>query len=124
MPRLAHSVPKYRKHRASGQAVVTLGSRDFYLGPFSSKASRLEYDRLIGEWLANHRQPATTSGPSGYTVIEVAAAYWAFAQQFYQRVGQPTSTLLRVRVTCKLLRRVYGRSQVGDFGPLALRAIH
>jgi hypothetical protein len=27
------SFPKYRKHKASGQAVVTLAGRDHYLGP-------------------------------------------------------------------------------------------
>jgi hypothetical protein len=32
MPTL-NRIPTYRKHRASGQAVVTLDSRDFYLGP-------------------------------------------------------------------------------------------
>ena len=52
MPKLVDSVPKYRLHRASGQAVVTIQGRDFYLGPWKSKASRVEYDRLIGEWLA------------------------------------------------------------------------
>ncbi|MCA9231188.1 MAG: hypothetical protein KDA57_11075 [Planctomycetales bacterium] len=47
MPRLSNSVPKYRKHRASGQAVLTLNGRDYYLGPHGTKASRREYDRLI-----------------------------------------------------------------------------
>ena len=49
MPKLSNSVPKYRKHRGSGQAVVTLNGRDFYLGPHNSKISRLEYDRLTSE---------------------------------------------------------------------------
>ncbi len=43
MPKLKNSLPKYRKHRASGQAVVTLKGRDFYLGPHGTKASRCEY---------------------------------------------------------------------------------
>ena len=47
MPRLTKSVPKYRKHRASGQAVVTLSGVDHYLGPRGTKASRIEYDRLV-----------------------------------------------------------------------------
>jgi hypothetical protein len=55
MPRLSNSVPKYRKHRASGQAVVTLGGRDNYLGPRGWEASKTEYDRLIGECLASDR---------------------------------------------------------------------
>lgn len=53
MPRLIQAVPKYRKHRASGQAVVTLNGQDHYLGPHGTKASSVEYDRLIAEWLAH-----------------------------------------------------------------------
>jgi hypothetical protein len=56
MSRLSNSLPKYRKHRSSGQAVVTLNGRDHYLGPNDTKASKREYDRLIGEWLANDRK--------------------------------------------------------------------
>ena len=33
MPRLNQSLPRYRKHKASGQAVVHLSGQDFYLGP-------------------------------------------------------------------------------------------
>ena len=50
-------IPKYRLHKPSGQAVVTLSGRDFYLGRFETKASRAEYDRHIAEWLANGRRP-------------------------------------------------------------------
>ncbi|MCR9293430.1 MAG: hypothetical protein NXI32_11970 [bacterium] len=39
MPRLSHAVSKYRKHRASGQAIVTLAGKDHYLGPHGTKAS-------------------------------------------------------------------------------------
>ena len=31
MPRLIDRNPKYRMHRASGQAVVSIGGQDFYL---------------------------------------------------------------------------------------------
>jgi hypothetical protein len=56
MPRLVNSTPKYRKHRASGQAVVTLGGKDHYLGPYGTMASKIEYDCLIREFLANGRR--------------------------------------------------------------------
>ena len=46
------SLPKYRKHKRSGQAIVTLSGKDFYLGPHSTTASKLEYDRVIGEWVS------------------------------------------------------------------------
>ena len=42
MPKLRNSVPKYRRHKASGQAVVTLDGKDFYLGPHNSKVSIAE----------------------------------------------------------------------------------
>lgn len=42
MPRLIHQNPAYRKHKASGQAIVTLDGNDFYLGPHGTKASRAE----------------------------------------------------------------------------------
>ena len=59
MPRYVDCVPKYRLHRASGQAVVTVAGHDHYLGPWKSLASRLEYDRRIGEWIAaGSRRPA------------------------------------------------------------------
>ena len=51
MPKLTAAVPKYRKHKATGQAVVTLNGHDFYLGPHNTAASRLEYDQQIAEWL-------------------------------------------------------------------------
>jgi hypothetical protein len=47
MPKLISGNPKYRRHRASGQAVVTLSAKVHYLGPYGSKASKAEYDRLI-----------------------------------------------------------------------------
>lgn len=49
------SLPKYRKHKASGQAVVNLSGVDRYLGPHGTKANKLEYDRLVAEWLARGR---------------------------------------------------------------------
>ena len=42
-------VPTYRRHKATGQAVVTLNGRDIYLGRWGTKASKTEYRRLIGE---------------------------------------------------------------------------
>ena len=53
MPKLKNSVPKYRKHRASGQAIVTLSGVDHYLGPYGTKDSKFECDPLISKWLSN-----------------------------------------------------------------------
>lgn len=48
--------PRYRLHRPSGHAVVTLDGRDVYLGKRGAPESRAEYDRLIAEWLINGRR--------------------------------------------------------------------
>ena len=79
MPRLNHRNPSYRKHRASGQAIVTIGGRDIYLGPYGTKASKAEYDRVIAEWLARSRRPAID--PNDLTIIELIAAFWEHALQ-------------------------------------------
>jgi hypothetical protein len=54
MPRLVHSVPQYRLHKGSGQAVVSLHGKDYYLDPWKFLASQVEYDR--------HTTPVTGRG--------------------------------------------------------------
>ena len=54
------SVPSYRLHKQSGQAVVTLrdslgNRRDVLLGKYGTAESRAEYARVIAEWEASHR---------------------------------------------------------------------
>ena len=72
-------VPAYRKHRPSGQAVVTLNGRDFYLGPHGTRTSKAEYDRLVGEWMTQGRVFETDDSP---TVTEVCVAYWRHAKTY------------------------------------------
>jgi hypothetical protein len=64
MPKLVNAVPKYRKHKQSGQAIVTLNGRDHLLGPHGTKVSKREYDRLVAEWLARDRQPLVSADSS------------------------------------------------------------
>ena len=40
MPKLNERLPKYRLHRHSGQAIVSLNGEDHYLGPYGSDESR------------------------------------------------------------------------------------
>jgi hypothetical protein len=85
MPKFSNGrLPKYRRHKASGQAVVTLSGRDYYLGPHGSKKSRQEYDRLVGEWLASDQRAPRRKGdaPADFTIAELCLAYWKFAQRW------------------------------------------
>jgi len=90
MPRLVEATPKYRRHKASGQAVVSIQDHDFYLGPWNSKASKVEYDRIISEWLAaGHQLPMAGDG-GDLTVVEMLARYKKFAVQHYRKDGVVT----------------------------------
>jgi integrase len=119
MPRLVRSLPRYRRHRASRQAVVTLNGRDYYLGTHGTKASRTEYDRLIGEWLAAGRNPLGVSGHD-LTIVELCARYWKFAVAYYRNNPKVMPGIKR---TMHYLREQYGRTPAIQFGPLALKAI-
>lgn len=113
--------PKYRKHKATGQAIVTIDGKDFYLGPYGSKASRTEYDRLIGEWLANGRMLPVRN--RSLTIVELVAKYWRFAKGYYVKNGKPTDELPGLKIALQVLREAYGKTAVEEFGPLSLVAL-
>ncbi len=87
MPRLTRSTPKYRLHRATGRAVVTVSGRDVDLGPWRSKASLVEYDRLVGQWLAAGRPSAMDGDASSMTIVELMARYGRFVRKHYVKNG-------------------------------------
>lgn len=122
MPKLTDSLPKYRKHKATGQAVVTLDGRDFYLGPHRTKASKLEYDRYIGEWLANGRSLKDYNS-SGLTVAELILDYFRFVKSYYRKNGTYTSEVAATKFSLKPVRQLYSKQLARDFGPLALVAV-
>src|SRR5262249_6910645 len=68
-------IPSYPRHRASGQAVVTLNGVDHYLGPWNTPQSRAEYDRVTSEWLARGRRLADR--PDDMLVKELIRGYYS-----------------------------------------------
>lgn len=124
MPWPSNHVPKYQKHRASGQAVVTINYVDHYLGPHNSKASVALYDRLIAEYLASGRQAAPQQpAEQGMVVVQVLAAYWKHCKSYYVKDGKPTKEQAAFRTLIRDVRKLYGSEPVKDFGPRALKAI-
>ncbi len=115
-------LPKYRKHRSSGQAVVTLNGRDFYLGPHGTKASKIQYDRLLGEWLQNSRNPLFALSEE-LTVVELSARYYKFAKGYYQRNGKCTGETPSIRIALRFLREWYSKTPAVEFGPLSLKSL-
>lgn len=124
MPRLNGRVPAYRRHRASGQAVVTLDGRDFYLDPHGSEVSKREYDRLVLEWLTNGRRLAAAGPtPLNPSVNEILLAYWRHVEAYYVKDGQPTSEQTAIRSITRVVRHLYGSTPAREFGPLKLKAV-
>jgi hypothetical protein len=101
---------------------VTLSGHDYYLGAYGTKVSKIEYDRLVAEWLAQGRQ-LPGSGTTDLTVVELCAAFWGHAKTYYVKDGRPTSTLGGIRRAIVPLRRFYGRTLAVEFGPTRLKAL-
>lgn len=128
MPRLRSSLPKYSRHKASGQAYVVLDGRQIYLGPHGSDISRAEYDRVATAWLANGRslprELLATQDREDVRNIEIVEKYLRHAESYYRRAdGSPTSEYANLCSALKPLCRLYGRCAASEFGPLALKAV-
>lgn len=121
MPR--RTIPSYRLHKPSGQAVVTLSNRDHYLGEHGSAESREKYDRLVAEWLAAGRRFAVQ--PRKDTrVVELCVAYLRHAERHYRgATGEPSTQIHQVHAAIRGLRRLYGSTPVAEFGPRSLEAL-
>jgi integrase len=133
MPRPRNAVPTYRRHKQSGQAIVTLytpdGSRrDMLLGPYDSPESRVEYARLIGEYRASPAAPsvraADAAGQTDLTVSELCLLFLDHAERHYRKPdGTPTQELEGFLLTIRTLRELYGHTRAAEFDPLALKAV-
>jgi integrase len=122
--------PAYCHDRASDRAYVRLdGKKKRYLGDHGTQASRDEYDRLVGEWIAAGRQAVPTDkvqSPS-LSVSTIIAAFWSHALGYYSSCVRPngrvTGELDNYRLALKPLRRLYGDKPAVEFGPLALKSL-
>jgi integrase len=124
MPTLSKQIPSYRKHRASGQAVVSLNGRDFYLGPHGTRASKLEFDRLVGEWLQQGRQIQPGAAGGELSVVELIAAYLHYVRGYYRKPdGEPTNEVRDIVLSLRPLKALYGRQPCVGFGPTALKVV-
>ncbi len=120
MPRTKRNqLPSYRLHKQSGQAVVTLCGRDFYLGPHGTQVSRAEYDRLIAEYLVSGRRlPGREVEAEAITVNELLVAYARYAKSYYvNREGDPDREWRHIERIMIPIRRMHGTSSAADFGP-------
>ncbi len=118
---LSLRLPKYRRHRAKGLAVVTLDGRDHYLGKYGSAESREKYRRLTAEWMLNGGALPVSRGD--VTVAEVMAAYLRFAKGYYVKNGKHTNEVPMLKRAMGVVKALYSRERAAAFGPLALKAV-
>jgi integrase len=125
------SVPSYRLHKQSGQAVVTLndglgGRRDVLLGEYGTTESRAEYARVIAEWEANGRRLPSAGGARApdISINELLLSYVQFCEGYYRHPdGTATSEADNIRLALRPLRQLYGHTPAADFDSLALEAL-
>jgi integrase len=114
--------PRYRLHKSTGQAVVTIDGHDIYLGKHGSTASRDEYQQRIAEWKRTLKQTKPSNNRKAATITEVVVAYVEFADGYYLKNGKPTNEVRMIRTALKIVRQLHGRLAASEFGPLALKA--
>jgi len=101
-----------------------------------------KYDRLCAEWLANGRlrppgegerqegkvnpgggTDGVSAAPTELTVLEVIAAYIAYAEKYYLKNGKPTSELDCIKGSLRELRQLYGRIPAAHLTPKKLKTV-
>lgn len=101
--------PSYRFHKGSGQAVVTIQGRTYYLGKFDSAESKQKYHRLLAE-----SKVSSTFGieKKRVSVSEAVVAYLKHSEVYY-RGGSEHVALVSA---CGPLIECYPDLHLSEFG--------
>lgn len=127
MPRLTSKLPSYRLHKPSGRAIVTLDSRDHYLGEHGSLESFEKYKKLLAEWIAKRDEPLGLLSlddpvPEDLRLDELLLSYLEFAKGYYVKNGKPTGEFTNMKHAVKPLADLYSGHRVSQFGPRHLKS--
>ena len=128
-------VPKYLRHKVK-YARVILNGREIHLGLYGSPESKVNYERVISEWLQTgrkaprpkrletvkrHRDELGDDAP--LTITELAVKYFDHAQAYYVKNGEPTSEVIGIQLALRDLRKFYAETEIDAFGPTALKTL-
>jgi integrase len=118
-------VPKYRLHKATGQALVEIRGRRTYLGKYDSPSSHERYRQIIAELMSSPSTQVSTSSKrtEPLTIDELILLYFQFAKGYYVKDGQPTNEIVALRAALRRLRGLYGSTLVNEFGPKAFKLV-
>ena len=116
-------IPSYRRKKVGSRVygLVQINGKEFYLGKWNSKASKQEYEHLIGEYLATGR---ASSNSDPVTVLEIAVDYANHMKERYSnKDGEPSNEFRIVKRVMKEFRSRYGVKLAKDFRPTQFKAI-
>jgi integrase len=120
-------LPKYRRN-TNGQAFVEhksipSKSHRLYLGVYESAESRKKYAEFLQR--LEEGGPLAPEAFAGYdkTISELIVAFLPWAEQFYQRRGQPTTFVGGLRRALDQLNCRYGSMLGRKFGPGTLESL-
>lgn len=124
MGRPKKSMPDYRYH-VSGQGVVELSGKTFYLGPYDSPESRAKYFALLQVFNENglaipDGHIATYQKDVPVSVRCVTAEFRELVKVKYAKSPSHSGRLINL---CVLLEDEYGDEPADEFGPRRLAAL-
>jgi len=82
---MAKRTGKPRLHKDSGRAVIELGGKRIFLkAAYGTKEAQQEYNRLLGNWIANDRKPPPSRDTeASVTCGELAIRYLDWAKKYH-----------------------------------------
>ena len=111
-------LPKYCLHKSTGRAFVRIDGKTYYLGKHGSTASRLEYDRIIAEFIANGRQ--SFQSPDEILVENLIVRFLDYIER---ERNYCESIKERFRFVLRRVNDLYGKQLVSQFSPSVLKTI-
>lgn len=125
MGRTKKDKPNYRLHKATGQAVVTLGGRDVYLGKYGTDASKDAYERAVLTWRNGGSVTPRKAQLPPLTIAGMVAAFWRHveADRIYMKAGKPTSERGCLALALRPLVELFGSTPAAEFKPRDLRTV-
>lgn len=112
-------LPKYRHHKATGQAVVTIRSKDYYLGKYDSPESREKYQRLIAQYLAVGGVIQPVGRIETITVAEGIELFW----DGHIKAMRNKRDTGHFKLALRPLNKLFGDSLLKEFGPVKYRMV-
>jgi integrase len=124
------SVPKYRIHKASGQARVTLNNKTYYLGKYGTKKSWEKYYELIENYTRNkyhhntdNKEINTTTPPTKTSINNITCHQLCieFLDDNKKTLRKPAYS--KYKSVIKTVLQYYKKIPVNDFAPNSLMFI-